>query len=62
MTIEEAKELKVGDRVRFPESGDVVEVFWIYEKGVTVIGVNFRSSHSVLIDWGVFDEYKAEKL
>lgn len=62
MSIEEAKELKVGDRIRFKATGNVAEVFAVYEKGIAVIAVSFKAGHSMFMDWRWFEELDLEKL
>lgn len=59
MTVEEAKELKVGDRVRL-SSGKVCEVFAVYERGVALVYWPVPSGHSGLFEWA--DLFNVEKL
>lgn len=59
MTVEEAKELKVGDRVRL-ESGRLCEVFAVYERGIDLVYWPVPSGHSGLFEWERLA--KAEKL
>lgn len=59
MTIGEAKELKVGDRVRMP-SGRVCQVNKIHERGILLEYWPVKSAHGGWYEWHELS--KVEKL
>lgn len=65
MTIEEAKELKVGDVLRLPKESPKIrwEVVEVVERGVVVRYHDMIHGHKSLIEWNpLVNFYRAEKL
>lgn len=58
MTIEEAKELKKGDRIKFP-SGNVYEVADVVERGIVIFT---SDGHKALFEWIALTTKSVEKL